>query len=157
MNIFAAIDLETTGLDPAHCEVIDIAIVPLNADFTISTEIPEFACRIRAEHPERAEHGALETNHLNPAEGEAIKDVRAELVQWAMENGITTITPLAHNLTFDMSFIKRMVMSVFNFTLLITTPLETMMYSSMLSRPLANPRILVSFICVILVFARKQS
>ncbi len=106
MNIFAAIDLETTGLDPARAEVIDIAIVPLNPDFTISTDIPEFSCRIRTEHPERAEHLAMETNHLNPAEGEAIKDVRAELVQWAMENGITTITPLAHNLAFDMAFMK---------------------------------------------------
>ena len=106
MNIFAAIDLETTGLDPARAEVIDIAIVPLNPDFTISTDIPEFSCRIRAEHPERAEQLALETNHLNPAEGEAIKEVRAELVQWAMENGITTITPLAHNLAFDMAFMK---------------------------------------------------
>ena len=106
MNIFAAIDLETTGLDPAHSEVIDIAIVPLNPNFTISTDIPEFSCRIRAEHPECAERGALETNHLNPTEGEAIKDVRTELVQWAMENGITTITPLAHNLAFDMSFMK---------------------------------------------------
>ncbi len=106
MNIFAAIDLETTGLDPARAEVIDIAIVPLNPDFTISTDIPEFSCRIRAEHPERAERSALETNHLNPAEGEAIKDVRAELFQWAMENGITSITPLAHNLAFDMAFVK---------------------------------------------------
>ena len=106
MNIFAAIDLETTGLDPARAEVIDIAIVPLNPDFTISTDIPEFSCRIRAEHPERAEQLALETNHLNPAEGEAIKEVRAELVQWAMENGITTITPLAHNLAFDIAFMK---------------------------------------------------
>ncbi len=106
MNIFAAIDLETTGLDPVRAEVIDIAIVPLNPDFTISTDIPEFSSRIRAEHPERAEQLAMETNHLNPNEGEAIKDVRAELVQWAMENGITTITPLAHNLAFDMAFMK---------------------------------------------------
>ncbi len=31
MNIFAAIDLETTGLDPAHCEVVDCP-VPLGLD-----------------------------------------------------------------------------------------------------------------------------
>ena len=106
MRIFAAIDLETTGLDPAHSEVIDIAIVPLNPDFTVSTDIPEFSCRIRAEHPERTERGALEINHLNPTEGESIKDVRAELMQWALENGISSITPLAHNLAFDMAFVK---------------------------------------------------
>ena len=106
MNIFAAIDLETTGLDPNNCEVLEIAIVPLNPDFTVSTVIPEFACRIRAEHPERADLTALNTNHLNPTEGEKIADVRAELVQWAAENGITSITPLAHNLAFDMAFVK---------------------------------------------------
>ena len=106
MNVFAAIDLETTGLDPAWHEVLEIAIVPLNPDFTVSTVIPEFTCRIRAEHPERADSTALNTNHLNPTEGENIADVRAELVQWAMENGITSITPLAHNLAFDMAFVK---------------------------------------------------
>ena len=42
MQIMAAIDLETTGLDVDRCEIIDMAVVPLNADFTVSTEIPEF-------------------------------------------------------------------------------------------------------------------
>ena len=106
MNIFAAIDLETTGLAPAWHEVLEIAIVPLNPDFTVSTVVPEFACRIRAEHPERADLAALNTNHLNPTEGEKLSDVRAELVQWAMENGINLITPLAHNLKFDMDFMN---------------------------------------------------
>ena len=106
MNIFAAIDLETTGLDPACSEIIDIAIVPLNQDFTVSREIPEFSCRIRAEHPEHADLTALNTNHLNPTEGEKINDVRAELIQWVIENGISSITPLAHNLAFDMAFMK---------------------------------------------------
>ena len=106
MNIFAAIDLETTGLDPATNEVLEIAIVPLNPDFTISTDIPEFSCRIRAEHPERIDQKAISVNKLNPTEGENIADVRAELVQWAMENGITSITPLAHNLKFDMDFMS---------------------------------------------------
>ena len=59
MQIMAAIDLETTGLDAARCEIIDMAVVPLNADFTVSTEIPEFTSRIKAEHPETAEEAAL--------------------------------------------------------------------------------------------------
>lgn len=106
MNIFAAIDLETTGLAPAWHEVLEIAIVPLNPDFTVSTVIPDFACRIQAEHPERADLSALNTNHLNPTEGEKIADVRVELVQWAVGNRITSITPLAHNLAFDMAFMR---------------------------------------------------
>ena len=106
MNIFAAIDLETTGLEPGWHEVLEIAIVPLNPNFTISTEIPEFSCRIRAEHPERVDPKAIAVNKLNPSEGEEIADVRAELVQWALENGITSITPLAHNLKFDLDFMN---------------------------------------------------
>ena len=104
MNIFAAVDLETSGLEPGWHEVLEIAIVPLNSNFTISTEFPEFSCRIRAEHPERVDPKAIAVNKLNPSEGEGIADVRAELVQWALENGITSITPLTHNLKFDLDF-----------------------------------------------------
>jgi DNA polymerase III epsilon subunit-like protein len=106
MNIFAAIDLETTGLDPAHCEVLEIAIVPLNEDFTVSSVIPEFTARIKAKHPELIEQKAIEVNHLDPAEGKPLEEVRADLALWIEENGIMGIVPLAHNLTFDLSFLK---------------------------------------------------
>ena len=39
--IFAAIDIETTGLDVEKHEIIDFAIVPLNDDFKVSA-LPEF-------------------------------------------------------------------------------------------------------------------
>jgi len=106
MKIFAAIDLETTGLSPLSNEVLEIAIVPLNPDFTISTNIPEFSCRVRAEHPERIEQQAMGVNGLDPNEGESIGVVQLALMKWAAENGIESITPLAHNLAFDMSFMK---------------------------------------------------
>ena len=106
MNIIAALDLETTGLNPASCEVLEIALVPLNLDFTISTTIPEFFCRIRAEHPERIEPQALGVNGLDPNEGDSRAEVQYALMEWAAENGIEKITPLGHNLAFDMSFMK---------------------------------------------------
>ena len=106
MKIFAAIDLETTGLNPASNEVLDIAIVPLNPDFTISTDIPEFSCRVRAEHPECIEQQAMGINGLDPNEGDSLAEVQYALMNWAAENGIEQITPLAHNLAFDMSFMK---------------------------------------------------
>lgn len=106
MNIFAAIDLETTGLDPARGEVLEIAVVPLNEDFTVSTDIPEFTARIRAKHPERVEQTALEVNMLDPTEGKPLEEVRADLALWTGENGITGIVPLAHNLSFDLNFLK---------------------------------------------------
>ena len=49
--IFAAIDIETTGLDVEKHEIIDFAIVPLNDDFKVSA-LPEFSIRIKADHPE---------------------------------------------------------------------------------------------------------
>ena len=106
MNIFAAIDLETTGLEPGWHEVLEFAIVPLNADFTIANEIPEFYCRIRAEHPERIDPKAIAVNHLDPAVGMTLKEAQTRLALWAGENGITYIVPLAHNLNFDMDFVK---------------------------------------------------
>ena len=106
MNIFAAIDLETTGLDPAHCEVLEIAIVPLNEDFTVSAVIPEFTARIKAKHPEWIEQTAIEVNHLDPVEGKPLEEVRADLAQWVEENGIEKVVPVAHNLAFDMAFLK---------------------------------------------------
>ena len=44
LKILAAFDLETTGLDPAVHDIIEIAIVPLNPDFKRS-ELPEFTAR----------------------------------------------------------------------------------------------------------------
>ena len=106
MNIFAALDLETTGLDPARGEVLELAIVPLNEDFSVSSDIPEFTARIKAKHPEWIEQTAIDVNRLDPTEGKSLEDVRADLAQWAEENGITGIVPLAHNLAFDLSFLK---------------------------------------------------
>ena len=88
MNIFAAIDLETTGLAPGWNDVLEIAVVPLAPDFTIDRSIPEFSCRVRAEHPDRIDPKAVAVNHLNPAEGKPLQDVEADLIRWAEENGI---------------------------------------------------------------------
>ena len=106
MNIFAAIDLETTGLAPGWNDVLEVAVVPLTLDFTIDRCIPEFSCRVRAEHPDRIDPKAVAVNHLNPAEGKPLQDVEADLISWAEENGISAITPIAHNLSFDMAFMK---------------------------------------------------
>ena len=107
MDIVAAIDLETTGLNEARCEVIDMAVVPLNEDFTVSTEIPEFTSRIKAEHPETAEEAALRVNGMNPSDGVPLDVVRRDFAAWLQDNGIRRIVPLAHNLGFDMKFLLK--------------------------------------------------
>ena len=49
---------------------------------------------------------AIDVNRLDPTEGKPLEEVHADLAQWAEENGITGIVPLAHNLAFDLSFLK---------------------------------------------------
>ena len=107
MDIVAAIDLETTGLDAVRCEIIDMAVVPLNADFTVSAEIPEFTSRIKAEHPETADADALRINGMNLSDGVPLETVRQDFIAWMKDNGIRKIVPLAHNLGFDMKFLLK--------------------------------------------------
>ena len=107
MEIFAAIDIETTGLDVERHEIIDIALAPLRPDFTIATEMPEFTVRIRAKHPETAESQALQINGLNPQDGISREEAAADFRQWLADCGIEKIIPVAHNLEFDMKFIRR--------------------------------------------------
>lgn len=107
MQIMAAIDLETTRLDATRCEIIDMAVVPLNENSTVSTEIPEFTSRIKAEHPETAEESALRVNGMNPSDGVPLDVVRRDFAAWLQDNGIERIVPLAHNLGFDMKFLLK--------------------------------------------------
>ena len=104
--IFAAIDIETTGLDVEKHEIIDFAIVPLNDDFKVSA-LPEFSIRIKADHPENAAARAMQINRLNPAEGVNREAAQEEFHQWLSDNEIEKIYPVAHNLEFDMKFIRR--------------------------------------------------
>ena len=106
MKIFAAIDTETTGLDINQHEMISIAIVPLNTDFTIS-DIPEFTVRIKAEHPEKACKEAMKVNHLDLTVGESRISVQENIKIWMQNNGIDKIIPVAHNVEFDMNFINK--------------------------------------------------
>ena len=110
-----AIDCETTGLDAYHNEVIEIAIVPLHANFTVNSEIPPFRSTIRPENaPETIEDGALKVNGKKREELETFPkriEVVKEFVAWWEENvgkrQLKNIVPLGHNYNgFDKDFIK---------------------------------------------------
>ena len=107
MEIFAAVDLETSGLNMDRCEILEMAIVPLNEDFSISKDIPEFTARIKAEHPENAEAQAMRINRLDLTKGESRTSARDNFLIWMRDNGIERICPVAHNLEFDMGFLKK--------------------------------------------------
>lgn len=105
-TIFAAMDTETTGLNSEIHEIIDLAIVPLNDDFSFS-EIPELHIRIKAEHLETAEPEALQVSGLNPNEGLSLEQAKIEFQNWLKDNDIERIYPLGHNLAFDLDFINK--------------------------------------------------
>ena len=53
-GIIAAIDIETTGLDPLYHDIIEIAILPLDGEFEPRADILPFVARIRARRPQNA-------------------------------------------------------------------------------------------------------
>ena len=104
-KILAAFDLETSGLDPAVHDIIEIAIVPLNPDFKRS-DLPEFTARIKAVHPENADPESLKISGLNPFEGEDIQKVATDITMWMEDNHIERIEAVGHNLRFDLDFFQ---------------------------------------------------
>ena len=51
--LMAAVDLETTGTQPGHHEIIQIAVVPLDSDFRPLASVRPFYTRVKPKHPER--------------------------------------------------------------------------------------------------------
>ena len=98
-KILAAFDLETSGLDPAVHDIIEIAIVPLNPDFKRSEE--------------NADPESLKISGLNPFEGEDIQKVATDITKWMSDNHIERIEAVGHNLRFDLDFFQIKFPSLF--------------------------------------------
>ena len=54
-SIIAIVDVETTGLDPAHHEMVDLGAIYIRPD---GRELGRFFVRIHPPHPERLDPGA---------------------------------------------------------------------------------------------------
>ena len=54
MDIIAAIDIETTRLDPHYHDIIELAVQPLTFCFAFDPSIPPFVARIKARRPQIA-------------------------------------------------------------------------------------------------------
>jgi hypothetical protein len=108
----AIIDVETTGLDPDHHEMIDLGAVYADID---GNEIGRFFVRIRPAFPDRADPGAVAVNGYEVRRWEALGAVSAEeavrsfiLFHERMTGGRTALFT-AYNAWFDQAFMSRLL------------------------------------------------
>ena len=111
-EIIAAIDIETTGLDPLYHDIIEIAILPLDGEFEPRVDIPPLVARIRARRPQNASAKAMEINGLNLNEGDEYHEFLARLLAWLDEYRIEKIDALGQNVDFDRAFISAQILEL---------------------------------------------
>lgn len=112
-HLLAAIDLETTGTRAGYHEIIQIAVMPLDADIKPMADVRPFYTHVRPKHPERAERAASQKHQipmtdlmLHAPEAEQVADW---LVEWFEKLRLPfkhCLVPLAHNWSFESSFLK---------------------------------------------------
>jgi DNA polymerase III alpha subunit (gram-positive type) len=112
--LLAFVDVETTGLQPGHHEMIDIGIVITELD---GTELDELFIRIQPEHPERTSDGARAVNAFDE---QRWRELGALPVDAAIERivafhkdvgGERNIMMVAFNSHFDASFLDHLFRS----------------------------------------------
>lgn len=100
--MYAIIDTETTGLDPAKHEVIEIAVILVEEDTWQVRRA--YQSRIKPLFIHDAEARALEINGYHPddwAYARSAEEVLADVL--AMVDGAT---PVGHNISFDINMIN---------------------------------------------------
>jgi DNA polymerase III epsilon subunit-like protein len=113
------IDIETTGLDPAWNEIVQIAIVPLDSNCQVRQDVSVFYINIKPEAPERADPEAMKVNKLNLADlvmnGHDCEKAKDLLIEWVGTLGLPytkfgnrkKLIPLGQNYSFDKGFIEQ--------------------------------------------------
>ncbi|GAG17775.1 unnamed protein product [marine sediment metagenome] len=117
-NQLCAIDTETTGLDSAWHDIIQICILPLDSNIQPRRDVLPFYIEMIPQHPERADPEAMKINRLDFAiigqrghDQEKAKDL---LEAWIEKLGLPStkygrkkqIIPLGQNYAFDQGFMR---------------------------------------------------
>lgn len=98
----AIIDLETTGLDPAIHEIIEIGLVVCDSkDYTI---YETFDIKIKPERPEDGHPKAYEVNGYTAEEWEDAVTLRQALI--LLTERMEKATLMAYNVSFDYGFLQ---------------------------------------------------
>jgi len=111
-NLFCAVDTETTGLDPEQNSIIEICILPLNADYSINKTVLPFNTQMQPIPGKRIDRDAMLINKidlahvmLNCLDAYKVADL---LVEWFEKLRLPLnkrIVPIAQNWPFDRGFL----------------------------------------------------
>lgn len=97
------VDTETTGLDPAKHEILEIALIRTTPDGKDVKD--KFSCRVFPEHIETAEPKALEVNKYSAEKWAKELCVEPGEVVDAIQAMGRNTTLVGHNVAFDESFL----------------------------------------------------
>lgn len=110
--IFLSVDIETTGLDPATCQILEIGVVLANTE-TSPNSWPTFRRLIRHD-VYRGESYALSMHHklfqeLSQGSGMQLWEALSELRVWLTNHGVySKITIAGKNFAaFDKNFLEK--------------------------------------------------
>lgn len=115
-SMLCAIDTETTGLEAGYHEIVQLAIIPMDAQLLPRKDIMPLNIIIRPEYPERWTHKVMHEDRKaeilsNGLDSEKAKDV---LEDWFIRLAIppkktgtpNNITALGQNYAFDQAMLK---------------------------------------------------
>ncbi len=112
-HLLTAIDIETTGRLPGFHDIIQIGVVPLDAEFQPITQQLPFYINMAPKHPERAEKNAQQVHGLNLeklCKESVSQEEGADLFcGWFDDLNLPLnkrLIPLAHNWAFEDGFLK---------------------------------------------------
>lgn len=112
-HVICAIDTETTGLQAGIHDLIEVAIVPLDAEFKMITDIVPFECLLVPKRPQNIDPESMKINKisLDELERRGLDPDRAAQLFSDWFDSLELVpekkmAPLAKNWAFDAGFLK---------------------------------------------------
>jgi DNA polymerase-3 subunit epsilon len=94
------VDLETSGLDPNHHEILEVALIKDNGE--------TYLTKITPQHPERFSEEALKVNGYSPdawANANSLPTALSQIKEFLKEKDVSILL-VAHNAKFDYGFLE---------------------------------------------------